>query len=122
MKAFFGIILAMGLIDLPVMSDYWSRGGITQVPWFPSVTGRSRFFQILSNLHLVGNQQDDPDNKLFKLGNLTSLLNTFFRQRYTPSRNLSVDEQMIGTGCRVNFIQYMPKKPTKFGHKNLGVA
>ena len=31
--------------------------------------------------------------------------------------NLSTDEQMIGTHCRVNFIQYMPKKPTKFGIK-----
>jgi len=30
---------------------------------------------------------------------------------------VSLDEQMIGTKCRVGFIQYMPKKPKKFGIK-----
>ena len=40
-----------------------------------------------------------------------------FKTMYTPSRNLSIDEQMIGTKSRVSFIQYMPKKPKKFGIK-----
>ena len=28
-----------------------------------------------------------------------------------------IDEQMIDTKCRISFIQYMPKKPKKFGIK-----
>ena len=34
-----------------------------------------------------------------------------------PAQQLSVDEMMIGTRCRVAFLQYLPKKPAKFGIK-----
>ena len=40
-----------------------------------------------------------------------------FQKYYTPGQSLSVDEQMIGTKCRVSFLQYMPKKPKRFGIK-----
>ena len=36
---------------------------------------------------------------------------------YDPHPQLSVDESMIGTKCRLSFIQYMPKKPVKWGVK-----
>ena len=36
---------------------------------------------------------------------------------YAPTRNLSIDKEMIGTKSRVSFIQYMPKKPQKIGIK-----
>ena len=36
---------------------------------------------------------------------------------YHPAQQLSVDEMIIGTRCRVSFLQYLPKKPTKFGIK-----
>ncbi len=36
---------------------------------------------------------------------------------YTPHRKLSIDESMIGTKCRLSFIQYMPKnQPSGVGH------
>lgn len=40
-----------------------------------------------------------------------------FKNAYTPKRELSIDEQMIGMKSRVGFLQYMPKKPEKFGIK-----
>ena len=40
-----------------------------------------------------------------------------YPQYYFPSRYLSIDEMMVGTRCRVVFLQYLPKKPTKFGIK-----
>ena len=36
---------------------------------------------------------------------------------YSLHQEISVDESMIGTKCRLSFIQYMPKKPTKWGIK-----
>ena len=36
---------------------------------------------------------------------------------YLPEQNLSIDKQMIGTKSRISIIQYMPKKPNKFGSK-----
>ena len=43
--------------------------------------------------------------------------NQSFQQHYLPSQNLVIDKQMIGTRCRIGFIQYMPKNPKKFGIK-----
>lgn len=41
----------------------------------------------------------------------------FFSQYYQPSRHFSIDEMMIGTICRIAFLQYIPKKLTCFGIK-----
>lgn len=68
-------------------------------------------------LHLVDNEKRTNNDKLYKLGNLHQKLNINFYKAYTPERNLAVDEQMIGTKCRVSFLQYMPAKPKKFGIK-----
>jgi len=45
------------------------------------------------------------------------MLNVSFRQLHTPSQCLSVDGSMVGTKCLISFLQYMPKKPKKFGIK-----
>ena len=34
---------------------------------------------------------------------------------YNSSQDLSIGEQAVGTRFRFSFIQYMPKKTTKFG-------
>ena len=40
-----------------------------------------------------------------------------FQEAYTPNQELSVDEATIGFKGRLSFIQYLPKKPTKWGMK-----
>ena len=45
-----------------------------------------------------------------------------FQAVYTPRQHLSVDEAMIGFKGRLSWIQYMPKKPTKWGVKAWVVA
>lgn len=120
--AFFAIILAMGLIKLPELELYWRRNSIFEMHWFGSILTIRRFKQILRYLHLSNNQADlppgDPNrDKLFKLGMLPSILSQKFFAMNAPARELSIDEQMIGTKARISFIQYMPKKPKKFGIK-----
>ena len=120
-KAFIGILMAMGLTKLPEMRDYWRKGSVSHVPWFSSILTRGRFEAILNYLHLCNNEKHPPPEdekyKLYKLGIFPDIINENFRKCYVPDRELSVDEQMIGTRCRVSFIQYMPKKPVKFGIK-----
>ena len=53
----------------------------------------------------------------YKLDGLQETLSKTFAEVYSTCQELSVDEQMVGTKCRVGFIQYMPKKPQKFGIK-----
>ena len=117
-RAFLGVLLAMGMTKISETRDYWRKTSFSHVPWFGSVFTRGRFQDILDSLHLVNNEnhEDDP-NKLFKLGDLPSKINENFYNHYTPERELAIDEQMIGTKCRVSFIQYMPQKPCRFGIK-----
>ena len=122
LMAFFGIVIAMGIARLPDLEDYWRKDGIFHMPWFSSILSRRRFKQILRYLHVADNSKNlpksDPNhNKLFKLGNLSEKLNQSFKGMYAPSKELSIDEQMIGTKSRIGFLQYMPKKPKKFGIK-----
>lgn len=118
---FLGIVIAMGISNLPEIYDYWSTEPLMCMPWYSTIFSRNRFSQINRYLHLVDNttrpQQGTTGNKLFKLGKLPENLIAKFKRLYIPSQNLSVDEQMIGTKSRISFIQYMPKKPKKFGIK-----
>ena len=40
-----------------------------------------------------------------------------FKVHYKPQKNLSIDESMVGFKGRLAWIQYMPKKPRKWGIK-----
>ena len=120
-KAFLGLHVAMGIAKLPSVYDYWATG-ITNMPFFSAVMKRDRFLELAKYLHLVDNKtavdKNHPNySKLFKLGGLDEELSKSFESCYKPSQNLSIDEQMIGMKSRVSFIQYMPKKPKKFGIK-----
>ena len=66
-----------------------------------------------------GQPGHDP---LFKVGSFLDLLIKNFQQAYHLSRKLSIDESMIGLKGRLSFIQYLPKKPTKWGMKAFVLA
>lgn len=119
--AFLGVTIAMGVVRLPEIEHYWRKDGICNMPWFSSVMSVKRYKEILRYLHLTDNNnvpdKNAPNYKLLKLGGLDRKLCDIFPSIYVPRQELSVDEQMVGTKCRISFIQYMPKKPEKFGLK-----
>ena len=110
----------MGIVNLPSLRDFWSSDPILQHQWFPSIMSHDRFKQKLCYFHCAhsngyvprGEEGRDP---LYKLREITDILTDRFKLCYKPGRELSIDENMIGTKCRVPFLQYMPKKPTKWG-------
>ena len=74
MQAFLGLNIAMGVLRLPQVRDYWSTHDILATPWFPSVMSRDRFFLVLRYLHLVDSTQQKKKgevgfNILFKVSN-----------------------------------------------------
>ena len=122
MYAFLGMLLAMGITNLPDIYDYWSKEPITQVPWFLPVFSHSRFCEMLRFLHLSDNEtsptKESLEYRLYKMGPaVLDVLSKNCKANYYPGRDLAVDEQMVKTRCRVSFIQYMPKKPVKFSIK-----
>ena len=73
-RTFLYVVVAMGIINLSELRDYWSTSNIRQVSWFPTTMMLNRFEMISRYIHLYGNTKeplsDSPDYKLYKLGNI----------------------------------------------------
>jgi hypothetical protein len=55
-----------------------------------------------------------------RLASIRSIFERFVKQlprHFTPSENVTVDEQLVPFRGRCSFVQYMPKKPAKYGLK-----
>ena len=51
--AFIALNIAMGMLRLPQVRDYWTTSEVLSTPWFPTIMSRDRFFTILRFLHLA---------------------------------------------------------------------
>ena len=81
---------------------------------------RDRFSLLMRFLHLNDSSQykgEPGHDPLYKVRPFLTPLVDHFQSSYTLHREVSVDESMIGFKGRLGFIQYMPKKPTKWGMK-----
>ena len=112
----------MGLLKLPCIQDCWCTNEILSAPWFGSITPRDRFLKIMRYLYLSNSSSQPKSGQvgydlLYEVRAMINQLSAVFPGYYQPSRELSIDEMMIGTQCHVSFLQYAPKKPCKFGVK-----
>ena len=57
MKAFMGILLAMGLVEQPKVHHYCACNVAYALPWSSNIMPRDRFLQILPCLDLRNNQE-----------------------------------------------------------------
>ena len=119
MHAFLGLNIAMGVSDLPEIHDYWATEPAFEMPWYRSVMSCDRFTQILRCLHCSNSNaakpRTDPEyDKQFKIRPILDSMSESCAVHYIPHEHIAIDEQMIGTRCRVSFIQYMPDKPQRF--------
>ena len=122
MQSFIGIQLAMGMVRLPSMYDYWSTNPILSAPGIVKGMGRNRFRSILSHLHLNDNSRmpgrTDPGyDKLYKVRPLLEKIRLNSQASYQPHQQLAVDEAMILFKGRSVMKQYLPLKPIKRGYK-----
>ena len=97
-------------LDIPSIPPY------TPQPGFPAAiddSSRIAYFPLFEDSPTLGHIVQQT-NKLRPF--LTPLIANF-QAHYTLNQEVSVDESMIGYKGRLGFIQYMPKKPTKWGMK-----
>ena len=121
-RAFFSLQIIMGIHNLPEYSHYWAENKNLNVQGVSDVMPKARYEKLSQYLHLTDNihqpTADSPEyDPLFKVRPLMDMLNRIFLQHYTPGREPSVDEAMIGFKGRSLLKQYMPGKPTKWGIK-----
>ena len=81
-----------------------------------------RFELLLKFLHLNDSRKQpargEPGyDKLYKVHPLLDAAVKNFQSSYMPTENLSIDESMMRFKGRLAFLQYMPKKPQKWGIK-----
>ena len=114
MKAFVGLILNMGLVQVPEIREYWSRHETLNISFFRRIFSRDRFLQIFWSLH-VG--EINGPTRRSKIQGFIDLILPLFQRFFTPSRALSIDEAMIAYRGRIFFRQYIRGKPTPWGIK-----
>lgn len=116
-KQFLGIVLWMGLVQMPTLRSYWSRDSI-YLNNIPKVMTRNRFEGILANLHFTDNTaHTESRSRIFKIESLIKLLRDRFKSSFTPGANVCVDESNVPFRGRVVFRQYLPNKTHKYGIK-----
>jgi len=107
LQAFIGLHIAMGLLKLPQIKDYWCKNEIILTPWFPSIMPRDRFLTVMHYLHLVDSSLQKKTGEvgydpLFKVCPFLDHLAAVFPRYYQPKREVSIDEMMVGTRCHVS--------------------
>ena len=122
MRSFLGIGLAMGLVWLPSLKDYWSTNPLLATPGIVKGMSRNRFRSILSHLHINDNSQmprpGSPNfDKLLKLRPLLDKIRLSSQTAYELHQQLAVNKAMVLFKGRSSLRQYMPKKPSKWGFK-----
>lgn len=87
---------------------------------FKASMGLTRFEQLLRFIRFddktTRNLRRKTD-KLCPIRNIWDKVSGSFMKYNNPSRNLTIDEQLMPCRCRCSFIQFMPKKPDKYGIK-----
>ena len=119
-QLFVGLQLAMGLVRLPVLQDYWSSNQLLGTPGITKRMGRNRFRAILSHLHLCDNSKmpqrgEDGYDKLYKIRPLWDIVKGNMQSCYQPHQTIAVDDA-CGTcpkSCNgVNELEFGLKFPT----------
>ena len=117
MKAFLGMNSIMSINKLPTIEHYWSTDRFIGNQALRDVMTKSRFKQILQNIHFSNNDTADKVDKGNKVRPLINHFNEAFQSAMSNSSIQSIDEHMIKFKGRSSMKQYIKSKPIKWGFK-----
>jgi hypothetical protein len=117
MMKFFGLLLWMGIVKYPSISDYWIKADRYANIVAPKVMSRNKFELILRFLHFSDNETSDKSDRLYKIRNIVDKINSNFENLQTSGEVIAVDESMILFRGRLHFRQYIPSKRHRYGVK-----
>lgn len=120
-QRFIALLLLQGLVDKPVERWYWSKRPILSTPFYGKVMSSARYSLLMKFLHFENSGESDaanhPHYKLRKIYDVHNLLVKNFKSVYTPEKNISIDESLIGYKGNLGWKQYIPTKRARFGMK-----
>ncbi|XP_065055887.1 piggyBac transposable element-derived protein 2-like isoform X2 [Rhopilema esculentum] len=117
-SSFIGMHLHMGIVKLPSCTSYWAKN--LRYHQIADVMPLKRFTKIKRFMHFVDNDMSEGQaDKLFKINPIIDAVRDECR-KIEPEEFQTVDEQIIPSKTKYSKIrQYNPKKPKKWGFKNL---
>lgn len=120
MRAFFGLLLTAGHLKQN-NTNYITLWSIKYgSPIFRATMSLVRFKLLLRFIRFddkTTRSDRRATDKLAPIRDIFEECNKMFSKYYEPGSFLTVDEQMIGWRGRCPFMQFMPKKPDKYGMK-----
>ncbi len=123
MLKFFGIIIEMGLVQMPKLKHYWSSSQLYASEFIRNVMFREKFELLLKFWHFLNNDNKNSNHdRLFKLKPLLDLLKAIFSSGYIPDAVITIDETMVPWRGRLLFQQYISGKAHKYGLKMYKLA
>lgn len=116
-KRFFGLIIFMGVVKLPKISDYWSKDPVIGQNFPRTIMSRNRFELLLQMLHFSRQDEENRSNRLHRIAKLLEIVNHNFQKYYTPAEEICIDESVVPFRGRIIFRQYNKQKRHKYGIK-----
>lgn len=120
LHAFFGLLITAGHMKScnENYRNFWHPFYGSTI--FKATMGVNRFEQLLRFIRFddkYTRSERRKTDKLCPIRNIWEQVTANFKKYYIPSQNLTIDEQLMPCRCRCSFIQFMPKKPDKYGIK-----
>ena len=122
-NAFLGVNILMGIQKLPSIKSYWAVDEGLGNPLIQKTMTRTRFMEILRNIHFTDNLQklplrDSEDyDRAWKMRPFFDHLQKHFQAAFEPESHQSIDEHMCKFKGKSLMRQYMKNKPIKWGFK-----
>lgn len=113
---FFSLILYIGLVKYPKISDYWSRKKLYSNDFAKTVMSRNRFQLLLRMIHFA-DDSESPNDRLRKIRNVLEYIQMKFKSARSPGEEIVIDESMVPWRGRLIFRQYNPGKRHRYGVK-----
>lgn len=89
---FIGILLYMGVVELPSLEDYWTNE--TRIPQVANVMSSKQFQYLRRHAHFNDNEfADESDDRFYKIRPMFNFIRKTFQQ-VPPSTKQSIDEVM----------------------------
>jgi hypothetical protein len=125
MKRFIGVCVMCGVSPSPKLSMHWSFP--TQNTEIAMAMPFDRFELLLRCFHLNDNNKAKPHghknfDKLFKVRPFLDRVTKKLTDVYQPSREITLDETMISTKSRIDFLVFLKGKPHPWGIKVVAVC
>ena len=121
-QAFVGLMILSGVFhaDRESVEDLYSDDLNFGKPLFRATMPRERFKTILRFLrfdhHTTRGERIKVD-RLAPIRDIFEMVNKSFSAAYNPGKYITIDEHLCRYRGRCGFLQYMPKKPDKYGLK-----